>query len=498
MDERLAPDRFWATLTKALDNVAEHARTPPPDARVGAVLVLLHDGPDGPVVVLTRRRADLRSHPGQISFAGGRLDEGETIVEAALREAEEEIGVGPQGIDVIGVGPTFYIPPSRFWVVPVVARWVSPTPTNPNPWEVDEVLHVPLADLLDPSRWRKVPLSHSGASWAWQLDDDLLWGATAVVTALLLEVAVPGWNQGVDPSDLSDDLARFPWDDAPTVERAARLDGDLPEVAQADVAHVTADQMRAVDAALDKLGIRLEHVVEHAGRALTHAARRLLDGDLAGRTVTVLAGSGGNGAGGLAGARLLLAAGAHVRVVLVGGGQPLRLPRQLEALAPQRSSAHVVRPDVVTVERASDLDGLEPGDLVIDAMVGYAADPPLRGPAADANAWLVRHRVPVISLDLPSGMSADIGLRGTCVTADVTVTIAAPKIGMRQRITHAYLGDVYVADIGVPPSVWLEVGVEQPELFGRGPLVRMRIEEAGSDAATPDQGSAGRGLRSRP
>jgi hypothetical protein len=64
MDDRLRPNSFWPRLRAALDDVPEDARTPPADARVGAVLVLLQDTDDGPKVVLTRRRRDLRSHPG--------------------------------------------------------------------------------------------------------------------------------------------------------------------------------------------------------------------------------------------------------------------------------------------------------------------------------------------------------------------------------------------------------------------------------------------------
>jgi 8-oxo-dGTP pyrophosphatase MutT (NUDIX family) len=159
VDQRLRPDRFWPRLRDALSQVPEAERTPPEQARVGAVLVLLEDTDAGPSVVLTRRRRDLRSHPGQVSFAGGRLDPGETSEQAALREAQEEIGLRGDTVEVVGAGPTFYIPPSRFWVVPVVARWLEPHDLDPNPWEVDKVLRVPLATLLDESLKQVTPRS---------------------------------------------------------------------------------------------------------------------------------------------------------------------------------------------------------------------------------------------------------------------------------------------------------------------------------------------------
>jgi hydroxyethylthiazole kinase-like uncharacterized protein yjeF len=487
MDPRLAPDTFWPRLQAALDGVTEEQRTPPPEGRVGSVLVLLESSDDGPVVVLTRRRRDLRSHPGQVSFPGGRLDPGETVEQAALREAEEEIGLRSHTARIVGVGPTFYIPPSRFWVVPVVARWEQPHDLALNPWEVDEILRIPVATLLERDRWRKVPLSLRGSSWAWQLDDDLLWGATAIVMALLLQVAVEGWSDGVDPDDLDDDLAVRPWETAPSWTQRARLEGDLPARDLAEVPSVTVAQMRAVDDRLAELGLTLPMLAEHAGRALAHATRRLLagraDADAAGARVTVLAGPGGNGAGGLVAARLLATAGAAVTVVQVG---PACLPWQPGLLA-------AVGVDVRTAGADDPSAGLsEPGDVVIDAMLGIGADPPLRGLPGAVNDWLKRFDVPVIALDLPSGLGGDLGLRGACVNADVTVTLAAPKAGLLPAIVQPYVGDLYLADIGVPPALWEEVGVE-PVTFPDGPLVRLLTGNSGGDAGTPDQAVPGTG-----
>lgn len=441
------------------------------------MLVLLEQTDAGPQVILTRRRRDLRSHPGQISFAGGRLDPGETVEEAALREAQEEIGLRADTVEVLGVGPKFYIPPSRFWVVPVVGRWRDPHPVDVNPWEVDAVLEVPLEQLLDPDRWRHVPLSLRGSSWAWQLDDgDLLWGATAIVMALLLEVAVADWSGGARPEDLGHDRAVRPWEQAPAWQRTPRLEGDLPEVAQADVPHVTTAQMQQVDRLLFDAGLELGSLAEQAGRGVSHAVRRLVGGSLADVTVTVLAGPGGNGADGLAAARLLASGGARVAVLLVGS------PR----LAWQRTV--LAAGDVGVAAFAETGDGTLPGDVVVDAMLGYGAQPPLRGEVARAAEWLQRHDVAVVALDLPSGLHADDGLRGTCVNADVTVTIAAPKTGLRPAVVHPYVGDLYLVDIGVPPGLWRQAGVEPIDVFERGPLVRLTIEEVASDAGTPDQG----------
>jgi hydroxyethylthiazole kinase-like uncharacterized protein yjeF len=478
VDERLRPAVFWDTLRTALEGVPAELSTPPPGARVGAVLVLLEDSDTGPVVVLTRRRRDLRSHPGQLSFPGGRLDADETIEQAALREAEEEVALRADSVEVIGNGPTFYIPPSRFWVVPVLARWRRPHELTENPWEVDEVLRVPLTQLLDQDRWRHTPLSLEGSAWAWQLDDDLLWGATAVVLALLLDTALPGWHGGRQPADLGDDLAARPWEHVPAWERRARLEGDLPAVPQAEVTHVSQQQIRAVRAWLDERGVGPAARAEQAGRAAAHAVRRLVDGSLEDRTVTVLAGPSSNGWAGLVAARLLHAAGADVEVLLADE------PRSPEAA---RVLADAGVP-VVPVDATHLGDERSPGEVVVDALLGIGGEPPLRDLPEQVATWLRRHDVPVVALELPSGLGADVGLRGPCVTADVTVAFGAPTVGLTPRIVAAYIGDLYLADLGVPAAAWRAVGAEPPAVFAAGPLVRLTAAERATDAGTPDQG----------
>ena len=478
---------FWQRLQDALATVPEDARTPPPGARIGAVLVLLEEGDgagtDGPRIVLTRRRPDLRSHPGQLSFAGGRVEPGEEPVAAALREAAEEIGLDPASATVLGNGPTFYVPPSRFWVVPVVARWHAPHPLVPEPREVAEVLHVDLAALTDEQRWRHTPTAApEGSAWAWQLDDDLLWGATALVVRLLLDATVPDWTGGRTPASLGPERAESPWLDAPRAPRRARLGAALPEREQDDVPHVGVREVRAVRAWLDAHGVGPAERAEQAGRGLVEAAQRLLHSGR--RTtvdgpITVLAGPSSNGSGGLVAARLLAAAGHDVAVITVGAP---RIPAQ----------THLLRDlgiDVVALEEHPLDDVASPGTLVIDAMLGVGSRPPMHGRPAAVAGWLRRHDVPVIALDVPSGLSPDRGLRGPCVTADVTVALGLPTTACAEPGAQAFLGDLHLADLGVPAGAWAAAGVGGVplDLFAAGPLVRLMVEAAAGDAGTPLQ-----------
>jgi 8-oxo-dGTP pyrophosphatase MutT (NUDIX family) len=173
------------------------------EARRGAVLMLF--GSDESLL-LTERAHDMRSHPGQVSFPGGSIDPGETPVQAALREAEEETGLRPEGVHVFAELPELWLPPSNFAVTPVLAWWREESPVGVvDPREVHAVYRVPLDELLDPAH--RVSTRHpSGWTGPGFLigphHDVLLWGFTAGIIARLLDFM--GWTRPWDESRMRD------------------------------------------------------------------------------------------------------------------------------------------------------------------------------------------------------------------------------------------------------------------------------------------------------
>jgi 8-oxo-dGTP pyrophosphatase MutT (NUDIX family) len=182
---------------------------PPPggDARRGAVLMLFGEGPLGGELLLTERAHDMRSHPGQVSFPGGSLDPGEDVVQAALREAEEEVGVEPSSVAVFGRLPELWLPPSNFVVTPVLGWWSEPTEVSVmSRAEVHAIHHVPLAELVDPAHRVTVQMpmgDYRSPGFLIGPDHDvILWGFTGGIIARLLDFL--GWSVPWDESRVRD------------------------------------------------------------------------------------------------------------------------------------------------------------------------------------------------------------------------------------------------------------------------------------------------------
>ncbi|WP_345713763.1 CoA pyrophosphatase [Kineococcus glutinatus] len=168
--------------------------------RPAAVLLLFADGPGGGELLLTERAAGLRKHSGQVAFPGGGADPDDAGPAAtALREAAEETGLLPAGVDVLGTLPTIHVPVSGYEVTPVVAWWREPCPVSVvDPAEVARVERVPLAELTDPAHRFRVRAPHGYAGPAFAVRGLLVWGFTAEVLHRVLALA--GLERPWDPS----------------------------------------------------------------------------------------------------------------------------------------------------------------------------------------------------------------------------------------------------------------------------------------------------------
>lgn len=193
------------------------------DPRRSAVLVLFGEGEHGPDVLLTERAHDMRSHPGQVSFPGGAIDPGESPHQAALREAWEETGLEPDGVEVFATLPDLWVPPSNHAVTPVLGWWREPSPiTAASPQEVHAVYRVPLRELQDPKH-RITVLGPAGwRSPGFLIGEDhdvILWGFTGGIIARLFEFL--GWLEDL-PDAPEHDLPSYMLGGRPRLNADAR------------------------------------------------------------------------------------------------------------------------------------------------------------------------------------------------------------------------------------------------------------------------------------
>jgi len=222
-----------------------------------------------------------------------------------------------------------------------------------------------------------------------------------------------------------------------------------------EVPAITTDQMREVDrVAMEEVGPNLYQMMENAGRNLALTVLETLMDDWTSTPITVLAGTGGNGGGGVCAARHLANRGADVTVVITD-------PQGLAPVPKEQLDIYRGTPGKLT--EAEALDTLRPG-LIIDAIIGYSLRGAPGGVARRMIDWVGDQSAPAISLDVPSGIDSTTGeASGAHVRAATTLTLALPKTGL----DTATVGDLWLADIGIPYEVYRRVGIDVPaSLFG--------------------------------
>lgn len=206
------PPQWLRDVAKGADDgelaaLAQHLGVGDMEARRSAVLMLFGPGqessagPGGPArsdhgasgvdILLIERAHTLRSHPGQPAFPGGAVDPDDSgPVDAALREAVEETGLEPGGVDVLTTFPDLWLPPSGFVVTPVLAWWREPSPVRVmDPAECASVHRVPVSELVDPAHRLRVRHRSGYVGAAFKVRGLLVWGFTAGILATLLDSA---------------------------------------------------------------------------------------------------------------------------------------------------------------------------------------------------------------------------------------------------------------------------------------------------------------------
>ncbi len=237
------------------------------------------------------------------------------------------------------------------------------------------------------------------------------------------------------------------------------------------VPEVDTAQMIEVDRAMiEDYGIGLIQMMENAGRNLAHLARvRFLEGNPRGRRLIVLAGTGGNGGGALVCARHLHNWGARVQVLTA---------RPDDAFGPV--PAHqlaIVRRLGIAVSGAPVVPRMAGPALIVDGLIGYSLQGAPRGGAAVLIRWANEQPAPILSLDAPSGMDTGTGrVYEPAIRATVTMTLALPKVGLRADAAVKQVGELYLADISVPPGLYRSpaLGLDVKPIFAGSEILRLR------------------------
>jgi len=240
--------------------------------------------------------------------------------------------------------------------------------------------------------------------------------------------------------------------------RYPKIDSEVPFLDSTQMAEV--DRLMVED-----YSIELLQMMENAGRNLAVLARAIFLNEIPdGKRVTIFAGTGGNGGGAMVSARFLHNWGSEVKVITTRERDrfsPIPL-RQLDILLRMG----------VEVEQSKDIVELSKQDLLIDGIIGYSLKGAPHGPAADLIYWINNQSVPVLSLDLPSGLDASFGMiYQPVVKATATMTLAMPKRGFLESGVREITGDLFLADIGVPPALYKELGFFVGPIFSESEIL---------------------------
>ena len=226
---------------------------------------------------------------------------------------------------------------------------------------------------------------------------------------------------------------------------------------------VTAKQMKEIDrTALEETGPNIFQMMENAGRNLAELTMKVL-GKNKKQNVVILAGTGGNGGGGICAARHLVSKGYNVKMCVTDG------KKLKDATAYQ---LHILRATDAKIISVDELQNERP-DLIIDAIIGYGLNGEPKGTAKEFIKWVNHQLAIIISLDVPSGINATTGKQTKFfIKPDLTLTLALPKTGFLAEVT----GELFLADIGIPhKTISKMISAHDINTFRSNYLVRLTV-----------------------
>lgn len=234
---------------------------------------------------------------------------------------------------------------------------------------------------------------------------------------------------------------------------------------QSTLPWLTTVQMVEVDRLMiEEWHINLTQMMENAGRNLAEIVKHFLGGSISGKHIVVLSGTGNNGGGGMVAARHLHNMGAAVEVTVIGSITHIKD-------VPTHQLSIIQKMGLLTSNPL-----LDRADVIIDAIIGYGLTGDPRPPVAEWIKLANASQNSIIALDTPSGLNTTTGVPSkNCIRADVTLTLALPKVGLKTPEARPFVGNLYLADISVPPELYaspsLGLGVISP--FSTEPNIKL-------------------------
>jgi NAD(P)H-hydrate epimerase len=248
----------------------------------------------------------------------------------------------------------------------------------------------------------------------------------------------------------------------------------FPQRKISEVPLVSASQMREIQGvAQEEYSVDILQIMENGGRSAAELALAMLGGRGRGQRVVVLAGGGNKGGAGLCAARALANWGCTVQPVFaeVESEMSFIARRQIQILR----SAGIVDPSDEEVSEYTVEQQLAAADLVIDALIGYGLQGSPSGMASAVVELALLSRKPILALDVPTGVNASTGDIGTpAIKAMTTLTLDLPKKGIVTPEARSHVGELYLADIGIPRVVHQRLGIRIEGVYNDGPIVRLR------------------------